>query len=90
MKYWNIFLWILFLWIVTIAQGFSQSNLDSLLQELNKAISNKEVRVQKKLARIEVLKNKLHALPEITTEEQFDLYNKLFHEYKVFIYYSDF
>ena len=83
MKYWNIFLWILFLWIVTIAQGFSQSNLDSLLQELNKAISNKEVRVQKKLHRIEVLKNQLHALSETTTEEQFDLYNKLFHEYKV-------
>jgi tetratricopeptide (TPR) repeat protein len=90
MKCRNFLLLLLILWGVTITQGLSQSVLDSLLQELNKAISNKEIYVQKKLDRIEVLKNQLHTKPEITTEEQFDLYNKLFHEYKVFIYDSAF
>ena len=90
MKYWNSLLLLFILSITTVMQGLSQSNLDSLLRELNKAISNKEAQVQQKLNRIEVLKNQLHAIPEITTEEQFDLYNKLFHEYKVFIYDSAF
>ena len=70
--------------------GLSQANLDSLLQQLNKSIKNKNVYVQAKLDRIQELKDQLVAMPDLATEEQFDLYNKLFHEYKVFIYDSAF
>ena len=66
--------------------GLSQANLDSLLQQLNKSIKNKNVYVQAKLDRIQGLKDQLVAIPNLATEDQFDLYNKLFHEYKVFIY----
>ncbi len=74
-----------------LSQGaIAQSNLDSLLREVNVAIKNKDVYVQAKLDRIKGLKEKLRSIPESSTEDQFTFYNKLFHEYKVFIYDSAF
>ena len=71
-------------------QVLSQSKTDSLLQELNAIIKNKDVYVKVKLDRIEKLKHQLSNRPEITKEDQFELYNKLYHEYKVFVYDSAF
>ena len=81
---------IIFFVCLPLTGAVSQSQVDSLLQELNKAIQNKEIHVQAKLKRIQVLKEKLGAPPDKATQEQFDLYNQLFHEYKVFIYDSAF
>ncbi len=71
-------------------QALSQSKTDSLLQELNKTIKNKDVYVKVKLGRIEKLKLQLSNKSEIATEDYFELYNNLYHEYKVFIYDSAF
>jgi len=79
------------LFVLLSAPGASsQSNIDSLLRELTTSIKKKDDYVQVKLDRIQALKNQLHSNRNIATEEEFELYNKLFHEYKVFIYDSAF
>ncbi len=83
-------IWLLLLVSFSALPAMAQSNVDSLLQELNKAIATKEEQVQAKLGRIQSLKSKLNALSGTATVEQFELYNKLYHEYKVFIYDSAF
>jgi Domain of unknown function (DUF6377) len=86
----NFCLLLLFLWGVGLTPASAQSNLDSLLQELNKAISKKEILEQEKLKRIDDLKKRLASLPARAREEKFELTNHLFHEYKVFVYDSAF
>jgi len=81
---------VLLLVLLAALSATAQPNVDSLLQELNQAIKTKEEHVQAKLGRIQSLKSKLKAMPNTATEEQFELYNKLYHEYKVFIYDSAF
>lgn len=81
---------VLLLVLLAAVSATGQSNVDSLLQELHKTITTKEEYVQAKLSRIQTLKNRLNALPDVATEEQFQLFNKLYHEYKVFIYDSAF
>lgn len=68
----------------------SKPKLDSLLLEVNKAIQGKEAHVEIKLKRIQGLKDQLNSVSASASAERFDLYNKLFHEYKVFIYDSAF
>ena len=83
-------LWSLLFVLLYATDAASQSNIDSLLQELKTSIQKKDAYVQVKLDRIQALKNQLHSGRAITNEEEFELYNKLFHEYKVFIYDSAF
>ena len=71
-------------------EAISQSGIDSLLREVNGAIATKEIHVEAKLKRIQVLRNQLSSIPPSATSNQFNIYNKLFHEYKVFIYDSAF
>ncbi len=80
----------LILALFSVLDVFSQTNTDSLLQALNKAIEKKDVYVQAKLARIHALGTQLRSLRDPSPLGRFDLYNKLYHEYKVFIYDSAF
>src|SRR5688572_28617702 len=66
---------------------FSQSNNDSLLRELDKTLEKKEEYVQEKIHRIENYKASLMRLSET---EKFDVYFKIYDEYKTFIYDSAF
>lgn len=67
--------------------AFSQSNNDSLLHELDKTLEKKGEYVQQKLQRIENYKAALRVVPEA---ERFELYFKIYDEYKTFIYDSAF
>lgn len=67
--------------------GFSQSDNDSLLHELDKTLEKKEIYVRDKLGRIENYKSSLGRLSE---KEKFDVYFKIYDEYKTFIYDSAF
>ncbi len=79
------------IFLLSTASVFAQSTtIDSLIDQLNSSISNKEKYVQAKVDRIRLLQNQLKAVPASNLESRFDLYNKLFHEYKVFIYDSAF
>lgn len=71
-------------------QVFSQANIDSLLNSLHKSIANRNLYIEAKLQRIEKLGNELAGIESKPIQEQFDTYNKLYHEYKVFIYDSAF
>ncbi len=71
-------------------KGLPNSKSDSLISLLTKAIQNKDVPVRSKLQRIGVLKEKLASVKGSSLENQFDLYNALYHEYKTFIYDSAF
>jgi hypothetical protein len=82
------FVWCLI--CLSIEAGSAQSKSDSLLQELHAHIKNKDSFVQQKLKRIESLKSQLVASSNSSAASQFDLYNDLYHEYKVFIYDSAF
>jgi tetratricopeptide (TPR) repeat protein len=71
-------------------QGVSQTKNDSLITLLKKEIDQKQVYVQQKLKRIEKLKTQLVRINQLRLDQQFDLYNELYHEYKTFIYDSAF
>jgi tetratricopeptide (TPR) repeat protein len=66
---------------------FSQSNNDSLLRELDKTLERKEEFVQAKIHRIE---NHKASLKRLSEPEKFDVYFKIYDEYKTFIYDSAF
>jgi tetratricopeptide (TPR) repeat protein len=81
----------LFLFLLSIASAFAQSTkVDSLIDRLNMVILNKASYVQAKIGRIKKLQDQLITAPSSNLELRFNLYNKLFHEYKVFIYDSAF
>lgn len=63
---------------------------DSLINVLAKAIENKDVSVQARLQRIEQLKSGLKDIKRVSLDDQFNLYNALYHAYKTFIYDSAF
>ncbi|HTJ49206.1 MAG TPA: DUF6377 domain-containing protein [Cyclobacteriaceae bacterium] len=67
--------------------AFSMSNTDSLLNQLNVAIENRDTYLKEKLSRIEKLKLDAQQLKEA---DRFDLYLKIYDEYKSFIYDSAF
>ena len=64
---------------------FAKSNNDKLIAELNEAIQHKELYIKKKLADIEQLKGTLQQ-GGLTLEQQFQLNDKLYGEYKTFQY----
>lgn len=70
--------------------GFSQNNQDSLLQVLREAMLRKDGYANTKIERINTLRKELATLSPNLPIQQFDLYNKLYHEYKVFVYDSAF
>lgn len=70
--------------------GFSQSVSDSLIIMLKKEIGRKQVYVDQKKKRIQVLREKLPVAPRLSLDQQFNLYNALYHEYKTFVYDSAF
>lgn len=64
--------------------SFAQS--DSLLSALKRAIEEKNIYVNARMARIETLKKKLASTPAHLPEDVFELTNRLYFEYKVFVY----
>jgi hypothetical protein len=68
----------------------AQVDNDSLITVLKKEIEQRDIYVNQKLGRIEELKQELHRSNPMKVAERFDLYNRLYHEYKTFIYDSAF
>jgi hypothetical protein len=85
-------LYALVLLLLCAIEGLSDPKNDSLLQELRVAIEQKDRYVLAKLKRIEKLNKTLRDLPHqnASTARHFDVYNDLYHEYKIFIYDSAF
>lgn len=67
----------------------SQVN-DSLIAVLKKEIDQRDVYVKTKYEEIRNLTESLEKIDQPSLEEQFDLYNGLYHQYKTFIYDSAF
>jgi len=76
--------------LLLAATDSSASESDSLINALVKAIENKEVSVQARLQRIDALMDTLADLKHASPERQFDIYNRLYHAYKTFVYDSAF
>lgn len=70
--------------------GVSQVSTDSLISVLRKEIEQKNIYVQEKLQRIEKLRLNLTTVDRLSLNDQFDLYNAMYHEYRTFIYDSAF
>jgi len=76
--------WLVALLFCVALHVSAQSN-DSLIAVLKKEIAQKEVYVQHKLNAIATLRQSLAHVNRLTLPEQFELYNALYHQYKVFI-----
>jgi tetratricopeptide (TPR) repeat protein len=72
--------------LLSALSGFSQHVNDSLILILKKEIKQKEVHVQRKQQVIDKLTKEQSAYKQLSVTAQFDLYNRLYHQYKVFIY----
>jgi hypothetical protein len=83
------FWFVAFLFFYT-SEVFSQETNDSLITVLKREVDQKDVYVQQKLERIEALRKSLLNVNQLGLEQQFNLYNQLYHEYKTFIYDSAF
>ncbi|MBF9254574.1 tetratricopeptide repeat protein [Pontibacter sp. 172403-2] len=66
------------------------TDTDSLLNELSHTIENKEVYSSRKEDRIKNLKQRLNRQEKLSLPEQFEVYNKLYEEYKSFKFDSAF
>jgi tetratricopeptide (TPR) repeat protein len=82
--------WLFVSLLLLAATDSSASESDSLINALVKAIENKEISVQARLQRIDALKDTLDDLEHASPERRFDIYNKLYHAYKTFVYDSAF
>ena len=73
--------------LIAQAKAFSITKTDSLLSELANAIENKDQYLEEKWKRITLL-NSMEASNSLTEDYSFNysIYNKLFNEYKAFIY----
>jgi tetratricopeptide (TPR) repeat protein len=69
--------------------AYSNASTDSLLNELSLLINEKDVYIREKNKRISLLREVLKQ-EDVTLQQQFNLYNKLYHEYKSFQYDSAF
>jgi Domain of unknown function (DUF6377) len=85
MKFINFISILLFLLNTQNAITFGQSDTKALLSELNDAIKNKDKYITEKLERIDKLKAKINE-GQLPLDEQFQVYDKLFNEYKTFQY----
>jgi tetratricopeptide (TPR) repeat protein len=79
---------ILVLSLASFARGNDRT--DSLIQLLNKELDRKDIYIEQKLERIHKLRLEAENAPINNLKKQFDLYNKLYHEYKFFQYDSAF
>ena len=87
MKYKGIICLFLFLFCTPVSYTLAQT--DSLLNELSRAIENKEVFITEKNNRIEELK-RLLSEDDLSLQQEFNVYNKLHDEYRTFKYDSAF
>jgi len=76
-----------FTFCLILISSYGKTDVDSLLHQLDMAIDNRDVYLKEKLARIEKLKEAAHQLKEI---DRYELYGKVYNEYKSFIYDSAF
>jgi tetratricopeptide (TPR) repeat protein len=82
---------IVLLFLVVIGHyGFSQQRIDSLLNQLNLAISEREVYVDTKIERLDSLHEELKNTRRTDNLKRFYILQKLCNEYKTFIYDSAF
>lgn len=65
--------------LLSTLEALPNSNSDSLILLLTKAIENKDVNVRARLMRIERLETELGSLKGASLEWQFDIYNALYH-----------
>jgi len=83
-------------WLLTFAffavciVSVAENKTDSLISVLKNEISQRNEYVDKRLHRITQLKTQLLRLKKLDLQQQFDLYNALYHEYKTFVYDSAF
>ncbi|MCC9136027.1 DUF6377 domain-containing protein [Pontibacter silvestris] len=82
------FVFFLLILLLQAGSAFCVSGTDSLLNELSHTIENKEVYIKQKKERIKKLKSELKE--EVSPEQQFDVFNKLYYEYQSFKYDSAF
>src|SRR5579872_3474834 len=68
----------------TTLYGQTPASTDSLLNQLNDVLANKETFVKQKLTRIEVLNSELPRAGDL--KAKYGLYKRLFDEYKTFSY----
>jgi len=76
--------------VASSLEGISNSESDSLIVVLKKAIENRDVSVRERLQRIDKLKTRLKSLKRTTLERQFETYDALYNEYKTFVFDSAF
>jgi len=79
-----------FLLVVISIAVKGNDRTDSLIQLLNKELDRKDIYINQKLERIHKLRLESENAPINNLRKQFDLYNKLYHEYKFFQYDSAF
>ena len=79
----------IFLFLLYTSPAFSSAQTDSLLNKLSQTIENSEVYIGEKQERIGRLQQVLQA-GDLSLQEQFNLYNKLYTEYRSFQYDSAF
>ena len=82
--------WCFFIVLFICKEGFALSASDSLLNTLRQEIANRERYINLKSQRIEDINRSLRALRNPSVNDRFAIYNRLYHEYKVFIYDSAF
>jgi hypothetical protein len=86
MKILQIVIWLL----LPASVVWSQSNTNQVIENLNAALDKKEIYTNAKLLRIKNLEIQLSRTNKDSLSIRFDLYNELYHEFKIFIYDSAF
>lgn len=81
---------IVLFFVGSASQGLGNPVNDSLINVLKAEINQKEFYVRKKQQQIQRLRLQLQGVDERPRAEQFNLYNRLYHGYKTFIYDSAF
>jgi hypothetical protein len=76
--------------IIGITSVHAQDRADSLISVLKKEIAQKDLYVKRKLQHIHELRMDLQRVNALSTQEQFHLYNNLYHVYKTFVFDSAF
>lgn len=76
--------------VLSAYRGACSTRTDSLIQVLVHAIETRDVSVNARLQRLDLLKQKLALASGTSLEERFTLYDAIYNEYKTFIYDSAF
>ncbi len=81
---------LLFLFFCCAGTASAVSSVDSLLNQLSTEIENKEVYSRQKYERINQVRHQLLSQGDISLMQQYELYSKLYHEYRSYQYDSAF